>query len=1156
MAYPKAGPTYKKVNRKYGNRPARTPAMPKSIAGVSTHFYDPDLNAFFEHLWKQQFVQSQKPDPTKPLAGQKLGPEWDQYLFPTWSGTADLSDDDGSSWYGSAFNWTIDKLSRPLYAVAEGSKDFSEQFTDVIRGGSLSNQIRDVGDMFRAGIAGGWQGFSGHEKTTFSEILRNPQSNPLSAGWGIGLKHAVGFTPPGTTDEWWRKHNKTTAAVGLTGDILLDPSTYVGLGIVGKLGSGARIFKDAGKVDLAVKGLNKEVDNLLARNIISDIQAKNMKRLLTAEKFRQGFQKRAGAQAYTGEAITLLRNIAADKGAIVSKQVFDDTLENLQKLNTITKTTPGGITKTYPGALRTRKGKFMNLGDIAAEAAGRAGSKVEEMTTQAMLDNYRVIVNADYQKALGLGTRNYKVPILPTVATENLAKIGQLKPLAAAANFSQKYLRNSFKIVEDVYHVKVKTIHYGQSTAHIAGSKIRDTFGDMSRGNRKAAWLMGLQRESTGGEMMVRAPGAKVDDDAAELFSRHVDKLSQRLSGLTGEMPYSAKEVDRMLPPGLSGIFKEKSKKEIAIENGLWDFKRDKITRRKGAKDQVDKLFEEQDWFRDSLLEAATSEKIKYMKDGGHALWLATAAVEHAAARRQLMDNLIAAFGFSNKLGKADPIAQGLLSDLKSKGWRQVNGIPELKDNIFNEEVATSIEKMIGAMDSQRKWGEVVKFFNRLTSMFKFMVTMPNPGYHIRNLMGDAFINWIDGAVNPADYRAAARLLGWKFSGMKRYEQFDETVDPLLRMEGDPLQNALRVENRNLTTNSANLTDAFGKVKKYITDTELYVGMNKYGVRQNFAYSQFGELDREINTFGTAFSNVTYPVSSTLRGIGEWREDWMRMAHFIHLVKTNPSKAKTLDEAMEWAGNRIRMTHFDYTDFTKFEQQYMSVIFPFYKWTRKALPLMSRFMFEHPGKVIIPEKITTNLSGAFGYWPGEDDPLPRLDNAFVPDWLLGGGYKPGYDTPGTGNPMFLRMPSPFSDILGFQGNNFLGTAETPFSPQGLFDTLMQQSNPMIRIPYELLEDKQTMFAGEDVPIDDTKLYLLNQVPIPGIRQTTSALGVGKEGEGNLGPLASTLTGLYSRELTDRDQRNELLRRLFEEDLDTWQNRRIRQILRARFNTDV
>jgi len=793
----------------------------------------------------------------------------------------------------------------------------------------------------------------------------------------------------------------------------------------------------------------------------------------------------------------------------------------------------------------------MSPNTVATEAATKAAQETEEMTTKTLLDNYRTVVGADYKRTLGIGTRKVRLPIIPSKGVEGMLKIAQVKPLRVTSEKLQSALRNSYKTIEDVYRVKVEAMHLGRSSTMALGRYVESTFKQIDKDSRRAAWVMGLRRQSTNGELSVRAPGAAQSDDAAELFSRHVASLDERARGDMGELPFSPEELNRELAPGLPAFFKKKSKKEIAMENG-WITSKGKLA--KGKKDELQRAWEDQEWIRSSLLRVATDTKMKGMKDGGHALWMAIAAMEHANARRKMYEAMVESFGFSKAMGAGDNIAKAILSDLEKRGWREakIKGSKQLDGVLFNKDVATSIERIMKTFEDQREWKGWVKFFNRITNPWKFWVTQPMLGYHIRNMMGDAFVNFIDGAVNPADYRASARMLGLNFSGMKKFEHVTETQSPLLRIPGDPMANALRVTNKPLFRNSANLRDAEGKVKDYVTDAELFAGLNKHGIRQNLQVGEFGDLESEINTFGTRASDVRQAVEKPFRLISEQREEYMRIAHFIHLVRTNPSKAITLDEAMEWAGQRVRMTHFDYTDFTKFEQQTLSNVIPFYKWTRKALPLMARFMFEHPGKVVVPEKITRALSGAYGYWPTEDDPLPGLENLLVPQWLKEGGYEPGYDTPTTGNPMFLRMPSPFSDILSFQANSAFGSGNL----QGLGDTLMQQTNPLIRIPYELATGHQTLIAGQDVPIGNPAEYGLNQLPVPYLRQVLSATGAFKGGEGNLGPVATATTGLYSRELTERDQRNELYRLLFEGNLSSQDNARIRQILLQQFGVDL
>ena len=1134
MGYPKPGPgkVYRKAQR-HGPRPAKFPALPKSA--ITPKFFDPDLNQW----WRWLQTSSQRQDErarNKPLAGFNPSYGAIDYLFGD-MGASDQSATDDQGDGGGWLNTVVDVLSRPLYGTAEAVNQFGEELKDLTDNGFNANELND---LVSGPLEGAWQGVSGQKHTTFADVLRNPEVSPVVR---YGLFPGMPFTAvpvvgadilagdkfnPGSA-QWYRNNDKVAASQGLFLDIFGDPSTYVGLGPVGKIGTGARIFKDAASVETAVGRISSKINDLSKAGRLSRNEADNLFRKLTSEKFRFGHQKPKNAQAFEGRAIKDISKIVEEKKALTQDNVFIDTLQNMSKVD-----------RTL---LKDRKGRFVSVWGTAETVAKKAGDQTAEMVEKQMLDDWRLIVNADYKKTLGLGTRNYRIPILPSVAVEKLGKLAELRPLQAAADISQRYLRNSYKILEDVYRVKVEAVQLGNSRTYMALRQIDKVFSQLDRDGRRASWALGLKREPS--NMRVTLDNGEVVD-AADQFSKHVDFLSHRVNGLMGELPFTPEELNHSLPPGMPKIFSKKSQKDIGEEMGLFNRETGKF--KKGRKRDVEAAWADQDWFRESLIDAMENPEIKGMVDGGHSLATAQAAVEHASARREMFENMADAFGFNKDIKKADGIQKHLLGDLEKRGWRETKGIPELKGYLFNDEVATGIEKIVKLMNDQREWGRFVKFLNRITNPLKWWYTQPNPGYHIRNILGDAFINWIDGAINPADYRAAMRLLGYRFRGMEKFEQSGMNQIPMLQMLGDPLENALNVTNKPILRNSAALRDARGNVKKYITDSELYAGIMKHGIRQNLARTQFGELDNEISTWGTAFTDAVRPVTTTVRRMSEWREDYMRIAHFTHLVRTNPSKARTLDEAMQFAADRVRMTHFDYTDFTKFEQQYASNVIPFYKWTRKAVPLMARFMFEHPGKVIIPEKITKNLSGFFGYWPGEDRALPGLDGEFVPDWLVEGGYAP-VDLPGMDNPMFLRYPSPFSDVLAFQGNDI------STGPQGLFDTFMNQATPYARIPYELMNNRRVMFAGEDVPIygeGGTGLgeYSLNQLPVPLMRQLMSAQ------EGQHGPLLSEFGGLYARELTKEDQKNEILSRIFDQDLPSYKNAYYRKILKQNFGVDL
>ena len=128
---------------------------------------------------------------------------------------------------GTAFNAAksggsrlIDLLSRPNYTVMNTIKEMSQP------------GVNDE-NFFEAM----WKGFSGQEKTTGRDVLK--QNYPHMG-------------------------NKTRAITGLVGDIFLDPTTYIGAGLIGKvgklagIGKGARAVGDASKTEVAAKVLTQQ----------------------------------------------------------------------------------------------------------------------------------------------------------------------------------------------------------------------------------------------------------------------------------------------------------------------------------------------------------------------------------------------------------------------------------------------------------------------------------------------------------------------------------------------------------------------------------------------------------------------------------------------------------------------------------------------------------------------------------------------------------------------------------------------------------------------------------------------------------------------------------------------------------------------------------
>jgi hypothetical protein len=200
-----------------------------------------------------------------------------------------------------------------------------------------------------------------------------------------------------------------------------------------------------------------------------------------------------------------------------------------------------------------------------------------------------------------------------------------------------------------------------------------------------------------------------------------------------------------------------------------------------------------------------------------------------------------------------------------------------------------------------------------------------------------------------------------------------------------------------------------------------------------------------------------------LRQFNENYEDFYRMAHFIDKLGKAP-KGMSNFAAAEWAAKSVRKYHFDYTDFTHAEKATMLRIFPFYKWTRKALPLMSSMLFVKPGKMMAYPKAMEGMSEGL---VSSDDLSPGEEhNGFMPNFY---GVAPvnvtdmwAYQVSGEAGPdahgdqRYLRMSTPQMDSLN-------GASD----PQGLATSLF---NPLFKVPIEQLQG-ETM-SSMHLPVEN------------------------------------------------------------------------------------
>lgn len=391
------------------------------------------------------------------------------------------------------------------------------------------------------------------------------------------------------------------------------------------------------------------------------------------------------------------------------------------------------------------------------------------------------------------------------------------------------------------------------------------------------------------------------------------------------------------------------------------------------------------------------------------------AAAEQAKTIRLMRFDLVNTFGH-----EADgPLAQ----QLKARGYKEARIYSavskeeftpyDLKGILFHPEVAKGIEDIHRAMYNQKYLNDILRTYDRGLRVFKQAVTKFNPGYYERNLFGEVFTGALGGVVNPFVYGKAMRVL-WKHD--RRF--LDPARTEKASRRAVKAANALQ---HNDPAKAARLLDeATPPVAKPVLN---FHGRNLYedevwhlfinaGLHTGFISTDIGQAT--VTGRFSKIAAVTSKIGEKTQTTSEALEDFARLAHFIDAL--GKSKIRNLDNAVREAAGEVRKFHHDFADFTEFENSVMARLVPFYKWTRKNIPLMAETIFTRPGKADKLFTVPAAISNAIGY---QNDPrygFPLAD-PIEPEWLVEDRAIPV----GTlnGDTQFLDLPLPLLDALKF-----------------------------------------------------------------------------------------------------------------------------------------
>ncbi len=421
-------------------------------------------------------------------------------------------------------------------------------------------------------------------------------------------------------------------------------------------------------------------------------------------------------------------------------------------------------------------------------------------------------------------------------------------------------------------------------------------------------------------------------------------------------------------------------------------------------------------------------------------------AFQRAVTDKILVENFNHNFGVHKLKHPAE------YAEAQRRGWVRAEGHMRVNSPsypvLFPPDIAKQITEHFRQMrEFDEKPEGLLAFYDKTMSIWKIGVTRFSPSYYIRNAMGSAFMNFLDGVRDVRNYHDSLKIL--------RATRTIE-VDPaaLQAIPGG---------------NDAHLGTVLFKHPKFgdLTIERGWAAWTNLGGRQQFATTD--TLGENIGLNRTGF------IARRNRNIVNFanqQEEFWRLAQFLHAIRTDKT-SKTFEEAAQQAVARTHKSHADYNDLTKFERNVMRRVVPFYTWQRKIVPTLLEQMFLRPGRVMQYPKFQVAMAQHYGLELDDSNPFPQPENVMMPEWMQDAAQVP-YGTRGNGNIVMGDPSNPFNDNLRELNH--------PMASLG------GKLSPLIKAPLELgvratdEAPKGRTFFG-DIPVKNRIEYVEDQTPL-------------------------------------------------------------------------
>lgn len=413
-----------------------------------------------------------------------------------------------------------------------------------------------------------------------------------------------------------------------------------------------------------------------------------------------------------------------------------------------------------------------------------------------------------------------------------------------------------------------------------------------------------------------------------------------------------------------------------------------------------------------------------------------------------------------------DEIGERFGTRAYGKGYsNKIQGYPYLEGYYFTNDIAKQLPRVVKdwSIEVWHPKSKFIQHYDRVLSMWKSGVTIYRPAHHIRNMVGDIYLGWMDGVNFLKPYLLAAKVQRSMRGAYTNLSDVDRLVEigALNRNYKTPEPNQVLFRNRSGIGFTAEQVAAVAHQKGLLEHARTLEDIIDLG--ESGKFKPFGGK-----------------VQAVARGASELQNHNARLAHFID--KVIKSHGSNLQNIFEQASRRARKWHPSGLDLTDFERKALRRVIPFYSWLRKSTPLLIEGLVMNPGKAVIPAKIHDALQDYQGIdTPGRHDPFP-VDQMF-PEWLRAQGIGPISAPDGLMGKLSNQDPPGY--VMGGLGLNPLSDLVAQLETPG--KSIATSLTPAVQVPTELLTGRkiftQEPISGLEARPGAMQQYIGEQIPV-------------------------------------------------------------------------